>query len=76
MGPDDEKLIEEALRLPPGARAALAGKLIESLDDAPPDADVEAAWAREIEQRVQDLERGTARGIPWSNARRTILGAG
>ena len=33
MTKDDERVISEALRLPPEARAALAGRLLESLDD-------------------------------------------
>jgi putative addiction module component (TIGR02574 family) len=68
------KLIDEALRLPPEARAALASKLIESLDEAV-DPDAEAAWAEEVERRVQELDRGTVNGIPWDKARRSILGS-
>lgn len=67
-----DELLIEALRLPVDARAALAGSLIESLDESV-DEDAEAAWAREIERRVQELDRGTVRTIPWSEARRMIL---
>jgi putative addiction module component (TIGR02574 family) len=68
-------LLGEALRLPPEARAALAGELIDSLDDAePPDA-VEAAWADEIRDRLAEYDAGTAVTIPWSEARRRILAA-
>ena len=37
--------------------ATLAGLLVESLEDEP-DADVEAAWAAEIERRVTELNTG------------------
>ena len=34
---------------------------------------VEAAWADEIARRLQDLDSGKAKTIPWSQARRMIL---
>jgi len=44
------KLLEESLKLPAETRAALAGFLLDSLDDAI-DPDAEAAWEAEIAQR-------------------------
>jgi len=72
MKSDAAKILEEALKLPVEARAALAGSLIESLDEAV-DENVEAAWADEIAQRIADLDSGKAKTIPWSKARRLIL---
>jgi len=66
------KLLEEALKLPAEARAALAGFLLDSLDEAI-DPDAEAAWEAEIAQRLKDLESGKVRPIPWAEARRAIL---
>lgn len=66
------KLLEEALKLPAEARAALAGSLIESLDETV-DEDAEAAWAEEIARRVRELDSGKAKSIPWSKARRMVL---
>jgi hypothetical protein len=43
MGPDVSELLKKALALPPEARAALAGSLLESLDDTV-DPSVEEAW--------------------------------
>jgi putative addiction module component (TIGR02574 family) len=68
-----KKVLEEALRLPPAARAALAGRLIESLDDLV-DEDAEAAWSKEIARRIDDLDKGKVKTVPWSVARRQILG--
>jgi len=73
MTTDPSKLLEEALKLPAEARAALAGSLIESLDETV-DEDVEAAWAEEIARRLRELDSGKAKTIPWSEARRMILG--
>ena len=73
MNPGHKKVLEEALRLPAEARAALAGYLIESLDESV-DEDAEAAWGQEIARRVDALDRGTVKTVPWSVARRQILG--
>jgi putative addiction module component (TIGR02574 family) len=73
MKPMHKKVLEEALGLPAEARAALAGHLLESLDDSV-DEDVELAWSREIARRIDDLDRGKVRTVPWSVARRQILG--
>jgi len=68
-----KKVLEEALRLPAEARAALAGHLLESLDDSV-DEDVELAWSKEIARRIEDLDRGKVKTVPWSVARHQILG--
>ncbi len=73
MNPQAEKLLEDALRLPPQARAALAAQLIESLE-VEVDEDAEAAWSAEIARRVEELETGKIKTVPWSEARRQILG--
>ena len=71
---DTTKLFEEALKLPPEVRAALAGSLIDSLDEVV-DEDAEAVWATEIARRVQELDSGAVRAVPWAEARRRIVGA-
>ena len=54
MSMDAKELLAEALRLPPKARAALASQILESLDEDDADPDVRAAWAEEIDRRVDD----------------------
>lgn len=73
MGSDATKLLEAALKLPPEARAAMAGSLIDSLDTAI-DADAEGQWEQEITRRLKDLDSSSARVVSWSDARRQILG--
>jgi putative addiction module component (TIGR02574 family) len=73
MKPMHKKVLEEALLLPAEARAALAGHLLDSLDESV-DEDVELAWSKEIARRIDDLDRGKVRTVPWSVARRQILG--
>ncbi len=73
MKPDPAKLLNEALKLSPEERAALAASLLDSLEEAV-DEDAEAAWAREIAKRVQELDSGVVTPVPWTEARRRILG--
>ena len=74
MTPEVDRVLEQALRLPAEARAAIAGSLIESLDEHV-DPDAEQAWVAEIEKRIRELDSSQAKGIPWSEARRRIVGS-
>ena len=73
MERDPEALLKEALELPVGARAALAGSLLDSLD-TDVDEDAEAAWQVEIQRRLEELDSGAVLPIPWPEARRRIVG--
>ena len=70
MSANSDTLFSDALRLPEGARAALAASLIDSLD-ATVDADAEAHWAAEIRRRIAALDAG-APTTPWAEARKRI----
>jgi len=65
-------ILKKALALPPEARAAIAGSLLESLDENPPDPAIEAAWSEEIARRIEELDSGKIKPIPWADARRQI----
>lgn len=69
---DATKLLKEALQLPSAARAALATKLIDSLD-AEVDEDTEAAWHAEINRRLTEIDEGRVLPTPWSEVRESIL---
>jgi putative addiction module component (TIGR02574 family) len=71
---DARQLLTEALRLSDEERAALAGELIQSLEKEV-DTDAEAAWAAEIRARLERVDAGAAKAIPWSEARRRIHAA-
>ena len=60
-----EVLESEALKLTPGERAALAQRLLASLDE---DAEIEEAWAAEVGRRIADVERGAVQVIPIAEA--------
>ena len=71
------RLLQDALQLPPKARADIAGTLIESLDSEAQEG-VDEAWAREIARRIRDVESGKVKLVPWGEVRsrlRNRLGA-
>ena len=70
-----QALLREALSLPAEERADVAAELIASLDQAPPEdrADVEAAWAHEIERRARRVMNGESQGEPWEDVRARLL---
>jgi putative addiction module component (TIGR02574 family) len=72
MSPDVSELLKKALALPPEARAALAGSLLESLDDEPADEGVEAAWSEEIKRRIEEIDSGKVQMIPYEEVRRRL----
>jgi putative addiction module component (TIGR02574 family) len=75
MSRRSDEVLAEALQLPVGTRAALAGELISSLDGAEPSEDVEGAWAEEIRRRLAEIDAGTVSAVPWADAEQRILAA-
>jgi putative addiction module component (TIGR02574 family) len=71
MNREVSELLEKALSLPPEACAALAGSLLDSLDDTV-EASAEEEWNREIARRIEELDSGKVKTIPWAEARRQI----
>jgi putative addiction module component (TIGR02574 family) len=68
-----EELYKKALDLNERERAALAARLIESLDTEVEEG-VEAAWLAEVERRMEELDSGKVQGIPWDEVRARLLG--
>jgi putative addiction module component (TIGR02574 family) len=66
-----QELLREALALPIAERADVAAELLASLDEAGIEkaADVEAAWAAEIERRARRVLAGESEGQPWEDVR-------
>ena len=74
LEPKLAEILEAALQLSPEQRGALASSLIQSLEDEPPDPDAEAAWEAEIMRRIEEIESGAVKPIPWEEARRDLMG--
>lgn len=67
-----QALLREALILPFAERADVAAQFLASLDDAEAEklAEVEAAWAAEVEKRARRVIAGDSAGLPWEDVRR------
>jgi putative addiction module component (TIGR02574 family) len=71
MKQDFTVILNEALKLPAEARAALAGTLFDSLDESI-DPDAESAWETEIALRLKEIDGRKVRLLPWTEARAKI----
>ena len=60
-----EILEAQALKLTTSERAHLAERLIASLDE---DAEIEEAWAVEVERRIAEIDSGRVEMIPTTEA--------
>jgi putative addiction module component (TIGR02574 family) len=72
MDPKVKRIADEAMELPPAARAALAAALLRSMD-GPVDADAAEAWRVEIARRIRETDEGRSQPIPWAVAERLIF---
>jgi putative addiction module component (TIGR02574 family) len=63
------------MRLNDEERAELVGMLLESLEIGD-DEGVEAAWLKEIERRVAELDSGAVESIPWTEVRSRVFESG
>jgi putative addiction module component (TIGR02574 family) len=70
-----QELLREALTLPVEERADVAAELLASLDEAPAEnaAEVDAAWAHEIERRARRVMNGESAGEPWEDVRARVV---
>jgi putative addiction module component (TIGR02574 family) len=71
MTDKSQAIVEQALKLSPTERAEVAEKLIVSLDEVP-DTDVEQAWQEEIQKRLQQIDCGEVKTIPWEEVQRRL----
>ena len=71
MTQKSQVVLEEALKLPPNERAEVAEQLIASLDEAP-DVNVEQAWQEEVQRRLQQVEHGEVKTIPWEEVQKRL----
>ena len=72
MTPEVSKLLEQALSLSVEEQEALADSLISNLGGKV-DEGVQAAWDEEIKHRIDELDSGKAKTIPWEEVRERNL---
>lgn len=63
MTPQSQQILRDALDLPPTDRAELVEQILASFD-FPARKDIDAAWAREAEDRIDAYERGDIASSP------------
>jgi putative addiction module component (TIGR02574 family) len=68
---DTVALLDQVLSLPEQKRAEIAVRLLESLEPEA-QADVDAAWADEIESRCAAVDDGTLPTSDWKDVRARI----
>ena len=68
------KLLHDAMDLPVSERAELVADLLASLDGEP-EADVEAAWASEIERRAREALANPDDDVAWETVRAELHAA-
>jgi putative addiction module component (TIGR02574 family) len=71
MRPRTQRVLREALLLPPKARADIAGTLLRSLD-ARDEQGVDEAWATEVSHRIAEVDAGKVKLVSWQRARRRL----
>ena len=67
MTTDIQKIIEDAMRLDPNARALIVETLLESLEVGT-DFEVSADWRAEIRRRCAEIDSGAVTMIPGDQA--------
>lgn len=73
MATTPKELLDGALKLPESERAALAARLIDSLESEADEGTADA-WEKEIRRRLEEIDSGAVQMISWSEARRMIDG--
>jgi len=66
MTANTQKILDDALALSAAERAELAAELLASLDET--EAEVEAAWAAEIERRAAEARQNPTDDEDWRTA--------
>ncbi len=73
MGTAVDNILTQALQMPPQERAAVAERLIASLDPEV-DWDIEVAWQQEVQRRIDEIDKGEVVCIPWEQVLHRLRG--
>jgi putative addiction module component (TIGR02574 family) len=75
LTPEVSRLLEQALSLSVEEQEALANSLYSILDrenGEPAEEGVEQAWSEEIKRRIDDIDSGKTKMIPYEEVRRRL----
>ena len=67
-----QAVLDAALQLPESERGELAERLMDTLDETSEEAE-EAAWAEELQRRIDEVRSGQAATIPWEVVRQKMV---
>ena len=67
-----QEILNQALQLGPKERAELASQLLSSLEGEEDGPDLHPSWSAEIKRRMDELDSGAVKAIPWEEARAII----
>ena len=62
MSSNDEKILQDALNLPPQDRAEVLERLMATFQE-PPDSELDKLWAQEAEDRIDAYDRGELESV-------------
>ena len=71
MKPSRESIFASAIQLPESDRVELVEQLLDSIH-GPSDPVVDAAWAKEAERRIADVDSGKTKAIPAEEVARSV----
>ena len=71
MTPTVDELVAQAEQLSAADRELLLDRLRQTLA-SPIDPEIEAAWAAEVERRLDAVDRGEMQSIPWDEAKKRL----
>jgi len=71
MSTEFHDVLQSALALSEADRAEIAASLIHSLDTET-DEHADSAWAAEIQRRIESIDKGEVKLIPWDNVMRDM----
>ena len=78
MTTNAKDVLDAALALPIKKRAQIVDRLLQSLEERLPvateQAEIDAAWAKEIERRVREIDEGRAKLIPADDVFAEVAG--
>jgi len=73
MSEQAQAILEQAMKLPLPEREALANQLLRSVEEVPlteaEQAELDALWAPEIRRRIEEIDSGRVKMIPWDEAK-------
>lgn len=63
-----EELMQRALQLSVDDRELLVDQLLASIQNTPTDPNYDSGWLKELQIRMEEIDKGIVKPIPWREA--------